>query len=216
MQEQAIVAGVSTLRQRERIAAFAMYATMAASVLAAGGELLELQGAIDLVYAPEEPLALIYSAILLVSLVVYIGSIIAVGMWIHRAHANLHAAGIEGLQFSPGWAIGWYFVPIALLFKPFQAMRELWNQSHQTADSFSAPAPGTLSAWWGLWIVSNILANVSFRMSFVGEGSNLEMALVLSLASNLCTVPAAWLLMQIMRAITAAQADGIAARQIFE
>jgi hypothetical protein len=69
-------------------------------------------------------------------------SIIAVAMWIHRAHANLYEAGAEGLQFTPGWAVGWYFIPFANLFKPFQAMRELWTRSHAEDDPFGKPAPG--------------------------------------------------------------------------
>ncbi|MDZ4276264.1 MAG: DUF4328 domain-containing protein [Erythrobacter sp.] len=216
MSVDGMVSGISTLMQRARAAVFAMYATMAIFTLTMLGEMLELRGVIALEIAPEEPLALAYTVILLVNFVIYFGSVIAVGMWIHRAHANLHEAGIPGLEFSPGWAVGWYFIPIAFLFKPFQAMRELWNASHQTGNSLSAPAPGNLSLWWGLWIISNILANISTRMSLFGDGSNFQVAAALNLGSSICTIGSAWLLLQIIRAITTAQADGIAVAQIFE
>ncbi len=216
MHQEGIVAGVSVLRQRERIAAFAIYGTMAISALVALGELLELSGVIDLVYAPDEPLALAYTTILFTSVVIFFASVVAVAMWIHRAHSNLHEAGLTGLQFTPGWAVGWYFIPIMFLFKPFQAMRELWTESHQTADRFSATAPGNLSTWWSFWIIGNIIGNVSARITLMGDGSNFQIATTLGLGSTICTIVSAWLLMGIIRQITAAQTDGIVAARIFE
>lgn len=216
MQVDGVASGVSVLMQRARIAVFAMYAVMAIFVVTMVGEMLELVGVIDLFMAPDDPLAIIYTGTLLVNFVIYVGSVIAVGMWIHRAHANLHEAYIPGLEFSPGWAVGWYFIPIAFLFKPFQAMRELWNASLQTSSNFSAPAPGNLSTWWGLWIISNILANVSTRISLLGDGGNIQVATALNLGSSICTIGSAWLLLQIIRTITNAQADRIAVAEIFE
>src|ERR1043166_6019302 len=39
--------------------------------------------------------------------------------WIHRANKNLHCLSTEVMRLSPGWAIGWYFIPVANLFKPY-------------------------------------------------------------------------------------------------
>ncbi|MBI1404164.1 MAG: DUF4328 domain-containing protein [Porphyrobacter sp.] len=209
-------AGMATLMQRERIASFAIYGVIAVFAMTLLGEVLELAGTIDLLNRPEEPLALVYTGLLLANFVIFSASVIAVAMWIHRAHANLHEAGFEPLNFTPGWAVGWYFVPIANLFKPFQAMRELWNTSHGLADSYSAPAPGNLPAWWGLWIAGNILGNISTRLEMMGDGSNLQVAIVIGLASSLCVIGSAWLLLGIIRAITAAQRDSVAGAGVFE
>ena len=46
-------------------------------------------------------------------------------VWQHRGHRNLARLGVRQLRFAPGWAVGWRFVPIANLWKPFQAIREL-------------------------------------------------------------------------------------------
>lgn len=213
MYEQALSAGIGTLRERERIAVFAMYAVIASSAFTALFEMMEIGGIVDLEQEPDAPLALAYLGVLLIAFLTYIGAVIAVAMWIYRGHRNLHDAGIPDLKFSPGWAVGWYFVPIAFLFMPFQAMRELWTASHHRADSFSAPAPGNLGMWWAFWIIGNILGNISFRMSDVGDGS---VALITGLGSSVGTIVAAWLLTRIMQDITVAQADGIGAAQIFE
>ncbi len=98
----------------------------------------------------------IVDLIAMVMALALLGSFIVVAMWIHRAHANLEAADLPALEYSPGWAIGWYVVPIANFFKPFQAMRELWHASHGAIGSYSDPAPGLLWVWWLCWLLSNI------------------------------------------------------------
>ena len=216
MQAEGVVPGVGTLQQRASIAIYASYAVIGIFALALVCETLELAGVIDPFGDPGSLVLMAYAVIMLSTSLVFVVSIILVAMWIHRAHANLHEAGLPGLQTSPGWAVGWYFVPIANLFKPFQSMRELWRESHQTADSFSSDAPGTLTLWWGLWIVGNILGNVSLRLGMMGDGSNLQFATILGIGSSICTIGAAWQLIQIISAITAAQLDTLEAGAIFE
>lgn len=73
--------------------------------------------------------------------------------WIHRANANVRALGATGLKFTPGWAVGWYFVPVAFFWKPFQAMREIWRASVSPADWSRQPGSSIIGWWWALWIV---------------------------------------------------------------
>ncbi|MDA7888799.1 DUF4328 domain-containing protein, partial [Akkermansiaceae bacterium] len=45
--------------------------------------------------------------------------------WVRRANINSRGFGAANMNFSPGWSIGFYFIPILNLFKPFQAMKEI-------------------------------------------------------------------------------------------
>lgn len=81
-------------------------------------------------------------------MIVYALCSILVAMWIYRAHANLQAAGVGSLEFTPGWAIGWFFVPIASLWEPFQAMRELWRASLLDEEGGRTQATSQLGFWW--------------------------------------------------------------------
>jgi hypothetical protein len=62
---------------------------------------------------------------------VYLISLAASGlawlMWQHRAHRRLRELGIQDLEFTPGWGVGWWFVPVANLFMPYKAVKELWR-----------------------------------------------------------------------------------------
>jgi hypothetical protein len=102
-------------------------------------------------------------------LLVYIATVVAFSVWVHRANSNLHALGCQGLRFTPGWAVGWFFVPIANLWKPFQAMKEIWRASKNPAN-WQAETTGSLLGWWWFWwVVSSIVGNISGRLTFQAE-----------------------------------------------
>ncbi len=60
---------------------------------------------------------------------VYIVSAFLILRWIYCANYNAHQLGATEMHFTPGWSIGWYFIPIANLWKPYQAMKEIWQVS---------------------------------------------------------------------------------------
>ena len=208
--------GVNSLAKRGAVTGNIIIAAIVTFSLTFVGEVLELIGVIDLAALDPDPLTLAYTFVLLAHTAIFFVSVVAVSMWIYRAHANLHESGIEDLNFSPGWAVGWYFIPIANLFKPFQAMRELWTESHSVSDSYAAEAPGNLGLWWGTWIIGNIVANVSMRMTLMGDGSNMQVAIGLGAISSVFLIVSAWQLLQIVRDVTAAQVGGLNLQQVFE
>ncbi|MGH2641603.1 MAG: DUF4328 domain-containing protein [Actinomycetota bacterium] len=73
-------------------------------------------------------------------------------VWQHRAHANLRAAGVPHLAFTPRWAVGWWFVPFANLVKPFQTVREVWKASSGIDRWEARPTWPVIGWWWGMWV----------------------------------------------------------------
>jgi hypothetical protein len=108
----------------------------------------------------------LYSLLGIMQIGVTIGTAIAFLMWIFSAHSNLRILGAEGLQFTPGWAVGYFFIPILNLFRPFQVTQEIWRASDPQASDSWKRGPGSVLAgfWWALWLLSEILAQFSFRM----------------------------------------------------
>jgi hypothetical protein len=88
-------------------------------------------------------------------------------VWFHRSYQNLAAFGTRDLQFSASWAVGWWFVPIAGLWKPYFVTAEVWNASNLVAP----PPPLVMSRrggdasiirlWWTAWLVALLLFNVA-------------------------------------------------------
>lgn len=110
----------------------------------------------------QQVVAISYLLILIVSGVLIL-------KWIYRANYNARQLGANGMKFTPGWAVGWYFVPIATLWKPYQAMKEIWRVSHAPESWQNAPTSALLPWWWLLWLVSNSLGQAVFRMSLRAE-----------------------------------------------
>ncbi len=84
---------------------------------------------------------------------VLLANAIFVLTWIHRANHNARHLGADGMRYTPGWAVGWYFVPIAWFWKPYQAMKEIWKASADPADWGRQTVSPLLHWWWILWIV---------------------------------------------------------------
>ena len=78
-------------------------------------------------------------------------------LWVVDAQRNVRDLGAEHLTFTPGWAVGWFFVPIANLWKPYQMMRELWQASARPDNWPAVDVPPLVGLWWGAWIGSRML-----------------------------------------------------------
>src|SRR5215510_3009005 len=85
-------------------------------------------------------------------------------IWIYRDNYNARQLGATDMQFSPGWAVGWYFIPIANLWKPYQAMREIWQASAMPGSWQQQPRGPILPLWWTFFLLSNFLGNAAFRL----------------------------------------------------
>ena len=92
--------------------------------------------------------------------------------WFHRAYRNAFALGADNLQFSPGWAVGWWFVPVACFWMPYRAAVEIWKTSaslqHELSPGHSSradAAPTLISVWWVTWLLSVALVNLNALLS---------------------------------------------------
>ncbi len=84
-------------------------------------------------------------------------------MWIHRMCFNARIRA-RHMAFTPGWSVGWYFIPIATWWKPFQAMKEIWQTSVEQAGPRGREAEGLLAAWWTLWLVNMFSGQITARL----------------------------------------------------
>lgn len=101
----------------------------------------------------------------IVDLLLLLASYVLGGMWIYRAACNVRGLGARGLETTPGWAVGWFAVPIMSLFRPFMAMSEIWRASHDPQRWKSRQAPPLLGFWWASWIAINLSGGVVNAMS---------------------------------------------------
>ena len=96
--------------------------------------------------------------------------------WIYRSTKNLRVLSGETMMFTPGWSVGWYFVPFANLYKPYQVMKEIWKVSHKSEAADYA----LVGWWWALWIISNVLGRLAFKLVMRAEDARSYAASVMT------------------------------------
>ncbi|HET7448615.1 MAG TPA: DUF4328 domain-containing protein [Methyloceanibacter sp.] len=145
-------------------------------------------------------------------IVLLLATSVVVLVWIYSANRNAHALGAAGMRFTPGWAVGWYFIPIFNLWKPYQAMKEIWKASADPGNWQAQPRSPLLPWWWFLWIASCIVANAMFRYTLKAEElDELINASGISIASDALDVPLDLVLIAIIDRIWRMQAGHKAA-----
>jgi hypothetical protein len=103
-------------------------------------------------------------------------------IWKNRTCKNAWHLAPDAMTFTPAWAVGWYFIPIANLWKPFGAMREIIRVSCPVKP------PLTLAGWWwALWIITSITSQISFRAAL---GEDLDTYLISNYV-DVCSTPLA-------------------------
>lgn len=142
---------------------------------------------------------LMYGLPLLVSglrISIFIIAVIFFIMWSRRAYANLERMGSD-IIFQEGWASAAWFIPFLNLVRPYNIMVEIWEDYQRLlakildqpeGDFYSQPTT-KLGAWWTLWIISNVLSNLS-NLNSIADNFNLavnigiiaEIFLLISLA----------------------------------
>jgi len=122
--------------------------------------------------------------------------------WIYFSNSNSRSLGASGMQFTPGWSIGYYFVPFLHIYKPYIAMKEIWKTSKDPKNWEMIKTPSLFPQWWTLWIISSISANISFRLSMRAEELNeLFVSSSVTLASDLVEIPLALIAIKLVGSI---------------
>jgi Domain of unknown function (DUF4328) len=64
---------------------------------------------------------------------------------------------VHSSPLHPRVAVGWWFVPIANAFMPFQTVRELWKASNGERDWQGQRTWPVIGWWWALWVGAAVL-----------------------------------------------------------
>jgi hypothetical protein len=142
------------------------------------------------------------------SQVVNLFAVVVFLVWMHNAALNVRAFGQAGLAFTPGWCVGWWFIPFASMWKPYQALKEIWRASDpESLEAESRDAwrlrdvPRTFPSWWGTYLASGVVgaagAGASVLASFDGRPATAgNVVLIISLVFSGASAAAIWLIMR--------------------
>jgi hypothetical protein len=141
-------------------------------------------------------------------LIAYVISGITFIQWFRRAYNNLHQK-VSYLSHTEGWAAGSWFVPIVNLYRPYQIMKELYQETKEylikNGNEVGEVVPtGPMGLWWGLWIINGILGQFIFRFSLKAETiEELSTVTIVSMVSSLIGIPLALITIKIIKGYAA-------------
>ncbi len=107
--------------------------------------------------------------------------------WVYFVEKNRKALGRPAYSYTPGWAVGYFLIPIVSLYKPYKNMIETWNTSNpflipHERDTWAKENPTTIiSVWWAFVLISNLA-------SFM-DGFNVQHAMRQGFAQYHATAP---------------------------
>lgn len=150
----------------------------------------------------------LYAAI--VFLVVFLWSAVVIARWTYRAMKNLRVMGYK-TTVSPGWTIGWHFIPFALLWMPFTGMAQIWRGSVHGAPTGNNKLPISMRLWWACWLFGNWAFYGAFQMQETGfrveDYELVQTAIGVGILGSGLHIVSALLLLGLMRKVTRAQID---------
>lgn len=145
------------------------------------------------------------AAMILAQLALFAGTVIVFLIWLYRAEVNARALGAQDMMVSPGWAVGWFFIPLVHLVMPFMAVRELWKASATPRDWQLTPVSPVIALWWACWLGTVISGNIAFALSRMDDYGALQAADFAGMVSAAFTIPSAILLGAVVSRIQAMQ-----------
>jgi hypothetical protein len=132
-------------------------------------------------------------------------------MWVHRANQNIRAFGAQDLKFTPGWAVGWFFVPIANLWMPFKVMSEIFRASGQPEEWQKQVNAPLLGRWWFFWVADVVIGRITTIIaSHAEEISQIIASTYVTILSDIISIPNYYLTMKLVQKIYALQAEAAA------
>jgi hypothetical protein len=83
-----------------------------------------------------------------------IPTIVLFCLFMTRANRNAHAFGAP-MSNSPGWAAGWFFIPVAGWWKPYYAMKEIWlgSDPDPNVHALQSAVSPLLPLWWWMFLL---------------------------------------------------------------
>ena len=109
-------------------------------------------------------IAVVYFIIFVIASIIFL-------VWVNRANKNINSFQRPVPRFTSGWAVGWFFIPIMSLFRPYQVVSEIWKASNPEIDPElntveHLPSSAVVALWWAFFLLSNFIGNIAARLLF--------------------------------------------------
>ncbi len=104
----------------------------------------------------------------LVTIIAFFLSAVLFLIWFYNAYEN-NSKRISKTNFSVGWSIGAWFVPIISWFRPYNIMDEINRNANKILNNrgvtIKSHGKALIAIWWGLFLTTVFLSRVLLKLS---------------------------------------------------
>jgi Domain of unknown function (DUF4328) len=137
----------------------------------------------------------------------FVGCATVLGRFLVQANRNAAFLGAGLPTVAPSSMVLWFFVPLACLWRPYLAVRELWSMSTPRLGRDEGAAR-LLPLWWAAWLSAGLLGLLALQGADEADGPpHRRAAIVVELAAELALLLAAVLTRRWTRALSQRQDD---------
>ncbi|MDC7683898.1 DUF4328 domain-containing protein [Asticcacaulis sp. BYS171W] len=92
-------------------------------------------------------------------------------IWVYRAAKNARVLQPGRMTTTPAWAVGWFFIPFASLWKPYVTLKEMWIASRGPG----AQSVPLINIWWATYLTGNLIGWFVTRQTFSSDQAYIDM-----------------------------------------
>lgn len=97
----------------------------------------------------------------IVQIIVFLATAVTWLLWQFRAYSNLRLIGSRDTDVTPGWSVGYWFIPFVNLVRVYQITNELWRRSE--LKNIRDPIGGLsttplIVTWWLAYLIDGSLS----------------------------------------------------------
>ena len=125
--------------------------------------------------------------------------------WFRRTYFNLHTK-VNYLAHAVDWAAGSWFVPIMNLYRPYQIMKEIYNETKKLLTKNNIEFNPTFSTkllgwWWILWLLKGSINFFEFlHLKFFGDSlETFTTVAIVSMVRSIIMIPLSIITIKIIK-----------------
>ena len=130
-------------------------------------------------------------------------------LWLSASYKAVLSVGARSARFTAGWAVGYWFVPVVNLWRPYQIVKDLWLRSdnaNSRAVLDTESAPSLIGIWWAAYLAAAVSGRVLLQQSrhatTISELQNLTVA---GMANDALTLLAAVFALMVVQGVVKRQ-----------
>lgn len=132
-------------------------------------------------------------------------------VWLHRAYSNLTPLQSQNQPYTPGWAVGCWFIPIANMYLPYKVVKKLWIESDPLVREeceywHRSNVSALFGYWWALWLLSGVIGLIYTLFALIVQETITSQTIAkIVMLTSLFNIGAAYLCIKIVSGINKRQ-----------